>query len=226
MELSPRLSKISSLIPKAMAVADVGTDHGYVLLSLLMEKRIEHAIAMDVNPMPLKRAEKNMLDYGYFNQCEFRLSNGLENLKANEADVIVIAGMGGLLIRDILTRGRDVITPQTRLILQPMIAAPELRIHLYENGFNIENEYVVREENKFYNIICASRGNNEYTDEDIYIGKNVMKNSPDVFNDYILYKQRVCKGIIDGMKKSKNTNADELKKHTDQYNLYIKYIKE
>jgi len=220
MEISPRLLKIASLVPFGSTLADVGTDHGYIPIYLFENKIINHAIAMDVNPMPLKRAMDNITLKGFKSMCEFRLSDGLDKLKKDEADTIVIAGMGGLLIREILRRGRDVLSKNTRLILQPMIAPVELRQFLYENGFNIDNEYVVCEENKFYNIICACQGTSSPTKEDIYIGKNLKSNSPDVFDDYIEYKTKVFSGIIEGIQKSKNPNKDELLKYKEQYEIY------
>lgn len=226
MELSPRLLKIASLVPAGATLADVGTDHGYIPLYLFENKMISHAIAMDVNPMPLKRAEDNITSAGYGELCEFRLSDGLAGLKRGEADCVVIAGMGGLLIRDILCRSKDVCDDGTRLILQPMIAAPELRRYLFENGFTVESEYVVREDNKFYNIICALRGTSEYNDGDIYVGRNVASNSPEVFDDYIAYKLRVCTKIIDGIKKSKNPDAAELEKHQKELELYKNLVME
>lgn len=213
MELSPRLLKIASLVPKGSKLADVGTDHGYIPLYLFENKIISHAIAMDVNPMPLKKAEDNITSAGYGNQCDFRLSDGLERLCRKEADVIVIAGMGGILMQDIISRGKDIVTPDTKLILQPMIAPIELRLFLYENGFNIENEYVVREENKFYNIMYVSLGNHTPSSEDLIIGKNLKVNSPDVFEDYINYRIKVCSNIITGIEKSKNPDNTELEKH-------------
>lgn len=226
MELSPRLLKIASLVPKGASLADVGTDHGYIPLYLFKNNIISRAVAMDVNPMPLKRAEDNITAAGFDKMCEFRLSDGLEKLNNNEADVIVIAGMGGLLIRDILTRGEHAIAADTRLLLQPMIAAPEVRVFLFQNGYTIENEYLVREENKFYNIISAVRGKSEYTDYEIYVGRNTKANSPDVYPDYINYKKRVCQKIIDGIKKSKNPDPSELLKYQKQYDVFDSCIKE
>lgn len=226
MELSPRLLKIASLIPNGETLADVGTDHGYIPLYLFQNDVISYAIAMDVNPMPLKRAEDNICAAGYGNKCEFRLSDGLEKLSEGEVTSVVIAGMGGLLMIDIIMRGKSVINDDTKLFLQPMIAAPELRLFLFENGFTIENEYVIQEENKFYNIICALRGTSKYNDEDIYIGRNVKKNSPDVFGEYIKYKHRVCSNIMEGIKKSRNPNKAELKKYQKQLELFASYMEE
>ncbi|MBR3934314.1 MAG: SAM-dependent methyltransferase [Clostridia bacterium] len=225
MELSPRLLKIASLVPKGARIADVGTDHGYIPLYLFQNNIIKSAIAMDINPMPLKRAEVNLTRAGFDANCDFRLSNGLEKLNPGEADVIVIAGMGGILMQDILSRGKNVITPDTKLILQPMIAPVELRGYLFNNGFAIENDYVVREENKFYNIMCVVAGKKVPDDEEIYIGKNLSENSPEVFGDYINYRLKVCTNIIDGIQKSKNPDMNELKKYQKQYDIYSKYAK-
>ena len=181
---------------------------------------------MDVNPMPLKRAEENLTKAGYDDKCDFRLSDGLERLNPDEVDVIVIAGMGGILMQDILSRGKDVITPVTKLILQPMIAPIELRTFLYENGFNIENEYVVREENKFYNIMCVSLGQYEPLSRDLIIGKNLKKNSADVFDDYISYRIKVCSNIINGIEKSKNPDLAELDKQKKYLEALVELQKE
>lgn len=226
MELGPRLLKIASLIPKGETLADVGTDHGYIPLYLFQNNIISHAVAMDVNPMPLKRAQDNICAAGYGDKCEFRLSDGLEKLSEGEVTSIVIAGMGGLLMMDIISKGKSVINSKTKLFLQPMIAAPELRLFLFKNGFAIENEYLVQEENKFYNIICARRGVSEYNEEDIYIGRNTQKNSPDVFGEYIKYKHRVCSNIIEGIKKSREPKKEELEKYKKQLELFASYMEE
>ena len=210
MELSPRLLKITQLVPKGARLADIGTDHAYIPVYCLLEGIIESALAMDVNIGPLKRADANIEKFGFKGRIETRLSDGLSNLKPDEADVIVIAGMGGLLIRDILEKGKDVIGQDTLLILQPMIAPAELRIYLYSNGFDVIDEYVVSEENKFYNIFVVKKGHFKPSFEHIYIGKNLIKNSPETIRAYLEYKIRVCSGIVNGMEKSENPDYDQI----------------
>ena len=221
MELSPRLLKIASLVPKGSKLADVGTDHGYIPLYLLKNNIIEYALAMDINPMPLQKAEDNITSAGFGNMCDFRLSNGLEKLNPNEVDIVVIAGMGGILMQDILSQGKKAITPNTKFILQPMIAPIELRTFLYENGFNIENEYVIREDNKFYNIMYVSVGSYAPSEKDLIIGKNLKINSCEIFEDYINYRTKVCTNIIKGIEKSKNPDNAELAKQKN----YLKVLK-
>lgn len=226
MELSPRLEKITTLIPKGSTLADIGTDHAYIPVYCAKNKITKSALAMDLNEGPLSRADINIKKYGFEEKIRTRLSDGLSNLLPGEADVIVIAGMGGLLIRDIIEKGKTVIDDNTILILQPMIAPVELRQFLYSSGFNIEDEYVVREEDKFYNIFKVKKGNFSPSDSDLYIGKNLSKNSPDEIDAYLDYKIRVCKKIVDGMKKSDNPDVLMLKKYEAELEIYILSKKE
>lgn len=226
MELSPRLRKIAELIPVGSRIADVGTDHAYIPIYCFEKNIIRSAIAMDVNPMPLKRAEINIDKYGFGKKSELRLSNGIEKLFPDEVDVIVIAGMGGLLIRDIIDSGSGKITGKTELIVQPMIAPVELRRYLFDNGFDITNEYVVREENKFYNIFSVQRGSADVNEENIYIGKNLKANSPDVYADYLSYKIRVTQNILNGMEKSENPDEELLAKYRRELKIYKSFSEE
>lgn len=212
MLLSPRLQLIADLVKSGSVLADIGTDHGYVPVYCVMNEKCKKAIAMDVNMLPLKKAEENIEKYGLTDRITTRLSNGLEALEQGEADSVVIAGMGGLLIRNILEEGKKALCENTQLILQPMLAQKELRQYLYSNGYDIENEYVCREEDKFYNIICACVKTLEAppSDKDIVLGKNADINSPEVYMEYLDYKYGVCQKIINGMKKSKNPDEAEL----------------
>lgn len=226
MQLSPRLLKIASLVPRGSSLADVGTDHGYIPVHCLRGGIIKKAIAMDINPQPLKRAEANFIKYGCLDCAELRLSDGLEKLKAGEADVIVIAGMGGLLIADILARGAHAIGDDTLLLLQPMNAPSELRACLFKSGFDIADEYVVREENKYYNIMAVTKGIAEPTDESIYIGKNLALNSADTVQSYLDYKIRVCSDIIQGHQRSMHPDREAIDKYTHELSVYTSFRKE
>lgn len=225
MILTKRLQLIYDIIPKCNTVADIGTDHGYIPISLVTDGICKKALAMDVNKGPLDAAHKNTVKYGVADKIETRLSNGLENLNKGEADVIVIAGMGGPLIGSIIENGTDAITDDTVLILQPMIAQRELREYLYQNGFEITDEYVCREENKFYNIFKAKKGNVTPTVKDIFIGKNLKNNSPDTFTDYMEYKIRVMEKILDGLKKSSSDKSDDIEFIQNELKIYREELK-
>ncbi len=205
MELTPRLKRAAELIPKGSVIADVGTDHAYLPVYCILNGISPNAVAMDINEGPLKKAEENTVKYKLTDRIELRLSDGLKGLKKGEANVIVIAGMGGLLIKNILENGRDVISEDTLLIMQPMLAAEELREYLYSSGFSIENEYLASEGDKLYNIITAKVvcQDVKYTDHDIYIGRNVKTNSSELYARYIKHKSEKVRKKINGLKSAR-----------------------
>lgn len=200
MYLTPRLQKIADLIPKNSIVADIGTDHGYIPVYCVLNNISPRAFAMDINRGPLKNAEDTVRENNVSGRVELRLSNGLEKLKKGEADVVVIAGMGGLLIRNILTEHSELLEDGLILILQPMLAPMELREFLYKSGIGIIEEHLAKEGEKIYNIIVARVGFKcEYTEEDIVIGKGTKETSPDIFEYYRAKEIGVREKILNGL---------------------------
>ena len=206
MVLSERLLKIAECIDCGV-LADIGTDHAYVPIYCLENGKCDFAIACDINKGPLKSAYDNIALHNLSDKIETRLSNGLEKLEPNEADTIVIAGMGGFLIRDILVAGADKIADAT-LILQPMVAVSELREFLCDNGYNIYGEKLAREGNKFYNILCVKRGECTYNTREILFGKGLESDIN--YKDYINFHKGVIEKILSGLEKSSN-KKDEIK---------------
>jgi len=200
MKLSERLLKIAELVHDCSTLADIGTDHGYIPVYCVREGLCKKAIACDINEGPLKSAEENISRYGLGEKIDTRISDGLKELDTNEADTIIIAGMGGFLIRDILIAGADKISADTRLILQPMVAAAELREFLCANGYEIITEKLAREDDKFYNIILAKKGSGNCDEKEILVGKNISDD--DNYPDYIKFHKCVLEKIIAGLEKS------------------------
>ncbi len=224
--LSARLKKIAYLTQGSETLADVGCDHGYVPIYCVANGLCQKAIAMDVNQGPLLRCEKNIEKYNLSDKIKTRLSNGINSLAYGEVDTIVIAGMGGLLIRDILASDKNKIADGTTLILQPMLAPVELRLYLYENGFLIEDEYIERETNKFYNIFKVKkvRSNIDCTYDDLIVGKNLKLNSFEYFEDYINYKISVVTKIINGMKSASEMDEELFENYQKQLECYKKSL--
>ena len=155
MQLSERLSSVASMVTAGNCLADVGTDHGYVPIYLYERQMIPRAIAMDVNKGPLERARLHIAEYGYHNAIETRLSDGLQALKAGEAESVVIAGMGGPLIIRILSAYPEVTASFKELILQPQSEISEVRVWLGEQGYEIIEEHMVFEDGKYYSMFKA-----------------------------------------------------------------------
>lgn len=150
-----RLSLCADMVRRGSRLADIGTDHGYLPIELCLSGRIPSALACDINPLPLRSAEENIARFGLSDIIQTRLSNGLAEVASEEADDIVIAGMGGELIRDILSAAPWVKDGSKRLILQPMTRHAELTKWLYENGFKILRQDAAFDEGKYYTALAA-----------------------------------------------------------------------
>lgn len=155
MQISERLRAVSGMITPGCRLADVGTDHGYIPIELVLSEKIPSAIAMDVNRGPLERARAHIIQYGLEDRISTRLSDGLEKLMPGEADSVLIAGMGGMLTVRILKNGRNVLREVKELVLQPQSDIREVRRFLKTEGFVIADEDMVEEDGKFYPMLRA-----------------------------------------------------------------------
>lgn len=154
-QLSQRLQAVAELAEDAEVVADVGTDHGYIPLFLIDCEKAGRAIAMDINEGPLLRAREHIRQYNQQERIETRLSDGLKELCPGEAQTIVIAGMGGALMKRILIEGETAAHAANCLVLQPQSELPMFRRFLVEHGYRILREDMVYEDGKFYSMMAA-----------------------------------------------------------------------
>lgn len=165
MKLTPRLETIAHLIDQGKRVGDVGSDHGYLVAYLVENQRVSKAIATDINQGPVDNAISTLKENNLLDAIEVRLGGGLEPYSAGEIDIAVIAGMGGMLIRDILIERLAFAKSLDYLILQPMTQQTELRKWLVANGFELFNEKNIREGNKYYEIFCIRPGETPVLDD-------------------------------------------------------------
>lgn len=172
-KISNRLKKCADLVSCGSKIADIGTDHAYIPIYLMLQRKISHAIACDIGEGPLKNAEKNIKNYGFENNIETRLSDGFSNIKENEADEIIIAGMGGNMISNILNYCPWKNKFKKRFILNPMKYEEKLHEFLFSNGYEIQNEIAVKCSGKSYLIIDAHFTGEKYNPlpHELYIGK-------------------------------------------------------
>jgi tRNA (adenine22-N1)-methyltransferase len=197
MKLSKRLQAIGEMVPKHSIVADIGTDHGYIPVYLIESRISKRVIGSDISKNSLDKIIEYVKETGYEKEIESRLGNGLEVLKPYEVDTVIIAGMGGLLIRDILEDNKDVSNSITHFIFQPMIASKELRKYLHDNNFIILDEKIVKEENKYYEIIYAKKGKS-YIEKDIYyeISKILIERKDPILQEFIENKIKMTENIL------------------------------
>ena len=153
--LSKRLNAVASLVESGSSVADVGTDHGYIPVYLVENKISPFVVAMDINEKPLASCKSLVKNEGFEDVILTRLSNGLEKISGDEADDIVIAGMGGELISQIIENWEFSKDRSKHFILQPMTKSEELMRWLFANGFSVIKRDCCTAANKCYTVILA-----------------------------------------------------------------------
>jgi tRNA (adenine22-N1)-methyltransferase len=154
-KLSDRLQKIADFIEQGESVADIGTDHGFLPIALWERGKSPHVILSDINSGPLEKAKANIEKHCPEKEFDIRTGSGIRTIEPGEVDDVVIAGMGGLLIAEILGDDLKRSKSYRKLILQPRNAPDKLRAWLLENGFSIQDESLVRERKYICEIILA-----------------------------------------------------------------------
>lgn len=206
--LTPRLKCIISYV-NARVAADIGTDHAYVPIELVRSGRAGRVIATDVRRGPLDIAAGHIERYGLSDKIETRLGTGLSVLAPGEADTIVIAGMGGELIAEILSADSET-ARASELILQPMNSQYELRRYLVENNYIIEQEDIENEGQRVYNLMLVRSGRMEPFAADIdYHIPPYLAGHPKL-GMLIDKKEREFKKIIMGLRASRECDIVRL----------------
>lgn len=206
--LDGRLALCAELVRNNAKTADIGTDHAYLPVWLARKGRIAHAIAADLRTEPLKSGNANIKKYGVTDIVETRLSDGLHEIQPDEADDIVIAGMGGELTAKIISEAPWLKNPEKRLILQPMTKSEALIKYLCENGFEIITERAAKSGGKVYSVmLCGYVGGVlPYDDVYLYAGKMPEDESAEA-TEYINGKIKMLKCKADGLSMAGQTDA-------------------
>lgn len=157
LKLQPRLACLAACVPQGAKLADVGTDHGYVPVHLLQEGKITKAIASDIGCEPLEHARRTAEEYRLGGAIDFRLCPGLAAILPEEVDTVLIAGMGGETIVEILTAAPWTKRGEHLLILQPQTKIEWFRSWLSGNGYCCVEEKLVFDKEKLY-VVFLVRG--------------------------------------------------------------------
>ena len=153
--LTDRLQLLADQIENGETMADIGTDHGFLPLYLWQQGISPAVIMCDISEPSLAKAKAAAGALQFGRELDFRAGDGLNVLAPGEVDVIVIAGMGGLLIRDILSDDLEKTRSFSKFILQPRNNSGQLRYWLAANGFEIRSNHLVREGKFICEIIVA-----------------------------------------------------------------------
>lgn len=222
--LSQRLQALANLVPSGMRVCDVGTDHAFLPCYLVMEGISPRAIGVELNRGPYDTAWRTVRAYSLEDKIEIRLGNGLQPLLEGEADVIIIAGMGGAGMVDILEGSPLVVEGALRLILQPMNGAELLRAWLCEKGWLISAEDLVEDDGRIYQVIAVGKGNqNTLSSMELIYGPLLIKQRHPLLLESVKKDRLSLQDILCHLAKSESEDA---KDKTFEIKKRIRLIKE
>lgn len=223
--LSARLACVASLVPAGARVADIGSDHAYLPAALVLDGKIDFAIAGEVVKGPYENAVHEIKDHQLEGRVIPRLADGLAAIEpADKVDTITIAGMGGSLIASILEKDKNKLTGIKRLVLQPNIGESQLREWLMNNHYQIMNEKIIEEDNHIYEIIVAEPSvvPFRYSKYELDFGPFLLENKGPVFRKkWQEYLQREAH-VIDQMQKAQQPPVKKI----NEINQFLSQVKE
>ena len=199
-KLPPRLAAIAALVPDGARLADVGTDHALLPIRLLLDGKIQSAVATDIRSGPLSRAKENAYAAGV-QDLSCVLCDGLTGVSPDSVDTVVIAGMGGDLIARIVLE-----TPWLRTgdkHLQPMSRPEELRAALPSLGLTIRAERLVRDAGRLYSVLAVRAGAPEALSAgELYCGKYSLVSNDTLFSDILAEQDKRLDIAVRGLERS------------------------
>lgn len=232
MQLSRRLKAVADSVTKGNKVADIGCDHAYISIYLIQEGIAPSVLAMDINKGPLARAKENILARGYENKIETRLSNGLERMQAGEADTILLAGMGGVLMARILEDSREVVKKARELVLQPQSEIGQVRKYLHSIGYEIVSEEMLIDDGKYYVVIKSIQVDKveKYEKEVYYLyGKYILEKGSDILRTYLEHEKNTREDVIETLRMHSGVKSlerlEEILKEIEYIDEAIAYCK-
>ena len=214
-----RLEEIIKLVEKNSIVADIGTDHGIVPYELVKSAKAKKVIASDISEKSLDKLREKL---DYLDEPEkivLNVSDGLDNLNEYQVDTIIISGMGGNLIVDILNKNLDIAKSANCLILGANNSVALLRRFLHENSFEIIEEVDLFENDKYYQIIKAKVGKQLFVNEYEYeFGKYLIDNKSEYLKKYINQQIENKNNILSNLS---DKNSDSVKSAIDNINVEV-----
>ena len=215
-KLDDRLLAVASLVRNGKKVADIGTDHGYLVAYLVENGVCPGGIAADLRKGPLENARQTVIQQGLTDKIELILSDGLDKIPEDSCDDIVIAGMGGNLIAEILDKAPWTKNESIHIIAQPMTHAEVLRQWFIDNGFSIDTEKTATDGKRYYCIISANYTGVTENHSASYIYTGKIK--PDSDTD-IKYLQKILTALTkkhDALMSANKDDNDNLKEIIDE----------
>lgn len=202
-KLSKRLSVIASLVPENAVIADIGCDHALLDIYLSKKNIIKKSFAIDITKGALNQADKNIKLYNAKN-IETRLSDGFEKIDIKDnVDTVIMSGLGDAKIINILKEAEEKLNKVNNIIIQSNVGVSNIRVYLTCNGYYIDNEKLVKENNIIYTVISFKKGYKRYTKKEKEFGPVLLRNKDELFNELIINKINKNNYIINKLPKNK-----------------------
>lgn len=202
-KLSKRLSVIASLVPGNAVIADIGCDHALLDIYLSKKKIIKKSFAIDITKGALNQADKNIKLYNAKN-IETRLSDGFEKIDIKDnVDTVIMSGLGDAKIINILKEAEEKLNKVNNIIIQSNVGVSNIRVYLTCNGYYIDNEKLVKENNIIYTVISFKKGYKRYTKKEKEFGPVLLRNKDELFDELIINRINKNNYIINKLPKNK-----------------------
>lgn len=216
-ELSKRMQSVADMIQPCDAVGDIGCDHAFVSIYLVEQRRAKRVIASDVRRGPIAIAKRNIEAMNLSDQIEIRMGDGLDTIVPGEVNAVVLAGMGGMLMIDILERGEEVVTRCDQLVLQPQSDIEKVRRYLAEKGYHLADEQMLIDAGKYYNLLDVRV--HEMVQKDEYdcskladdwcymYGGSLLRKKDPVLRSWLVKRRDTTVGLINSLSGKNTENA-------------------
>lgn len=220
-----RLKSLAKMVDLGSRVADIGTDHAYLPIELVKNGIVTYAIASDIGKGPLTNAKEDIREAGLEQQIETRLGSGLTTVKhEDKIDTVVIAGMGGKLMIDILNDAWLQGFCFPNLILEPNIGEPGVRSWLMIHNYEIVQERIIAEAGHIYELIKARKTDHvaTLTDSELLFGPLILKAKEPVFYQKWQGQLAYLEKLVMNLARAKNPDDERIHRLNEE----IKLIKE
>ncbi|NLD34524.1 MAG: SAM-dependent methyltransferase [Clostridiales bacterium] len=187
-QLDARLQALANRVPRCALAADIGADHGRLACWLLGQGVCDRMIVSDISADSLNKAQRLIRRHGLQDRADFVVADGLAALNA-AVDVVVIAGLGGATIAEMLAD--HVRAGQARLVISAQTETVKVRRALAGHGYTLEREDVVLASGRYYTVITAHRAHADYTSRQLAIGPTLRSTDSARVEDYLLWRKGV-----------------------------------
>lgn len=226
--ISERLVRIATYLPSGATFADIGSDHAYLPCYVCKHDNDAYAIAGEINNGPFLRATDTVHSFGLKDQIEVRLGNGLQVLQPYEVKQLVISGMGGALICEILTNDLDKLHMIERIIVQPNGDASLLRKFLLEHHYAVTNEELIEENGHIYEIIIADKIKHVHplTEKDFFFGPVLLQERPPLFYKKWLWEYKILQKVVTQMRRARKIDQHKFNQHSKEISWIEEVLKD